>query len=59
MRLPFHIIEMLRRKSGNGLRLLSDCDYLSLDIESQTGIRIGATTLYKSLTVCSGSWRRA
>ena len=36
---------MLKRKSGNGLRLPSDCEYLSLDIESQTGIRIGATTL--------------
>lgn len=36
---------MFKRKSGNDLRLPSDCDYLSLDIESQTGIRIGATTL--------------
>ena len=29
MRLSFHIIEMLKRKSGNGLRLPSDCAYLS------------------------------
>lgn len=36
---------MLKRKSGNGLRLPSDCEYLSLDIASKTGVRIGATTL--------------
>lgn len=45
MKLPFHIIEMLKRKSGNGLRLPSDCEFLSLDIASKTGVRIGATTL--------------
>lgn len=45
MKLPFQIIELLKRKSGNDLRLPSDCEYLSLDIESKTGIRIGATTL--------------
>lgn len=45
MKLPFHIIEMLKRKSGSGLRLPSDCEILSLDIESKTGVRIGATTL--------------
>lgn len=45
MKLPFHIIEQLKRKSGNDLRLPSDCEYLSLDIESKTGVRIGATTL--------------
>lgn len=45
MRLPFHIIEMLKRKSGADLRLPSDCELLSLDIESKTGVRIGATTL--------------
>lgn len=45
MKLPFHIIEMLKEKSGNDLRLPSDCEFLSLDIESKTGVRIGATTL--------------
>lgn len=45
MKLPFHIIELLKAKSGNDLRLPSDCEYLSLDIESKTGIHIGATTL--------------
>lgn len=45
MILPFHIVQLLKEKSGNDLRLPSDCEYLSLDIESKTGIRIGATTL--------------
>ena len=45
MKLPFHIVEMLKRKSGSGLRQPSDCEILSLDIESKTGVRIGATTL--------------
>ena len=45
MKLPFHIIQMLKKKSGNDLRLPSDCEYLSLDIESKTGVHIGATTL--------------
>ena len=49
MKLPFHIIEMLKRKSGNDLRLPSDCEYLSLDIESKTGVHIGATTLKRLL----------
>ena len=45
MKLPFHIVQMLKEKSGSDLRLPSDCEYLSLDIASKTGIRIGATTL--------------
>lgn len=45
MTLPFHIIQLLKRQSRNDLRLPSDCEYLSLDIESKTGVRIGATTL--------------
>lgn len=49
MRLPFKVIELLRRKSGNDLRLPSDCELLSLDIESKTGVRIGATTLKRLL----------
>ena len=49
MKLPFHIIELLKRKSENGLRLPSDCELLSLDIQSKTGVRIGATTLKRLL----------
>lgn len=45
MKLPFHIIQMLKRKSGSDLRQPSDCEFLSLDIASKTGVRIGATTL--------------
>lgn len=45
MKLPFHIIQMLKQKSGSNLRQPSDCELLSLDIESKTGIHIGATTL--------------
>ena len=45
MRLPFHIIQLLKTKSGSDLRLPSDCELVSLDIQSKTGIRIGATTL--------------
>ena len=45
MKLPFNIIQLLKEKSGNELRLPSDCEFLSLDIESKTGVRIGATTL--------------
>jgi hypothetical protein len=45
MKLPFHIIELLKRKSGHDLRLPSDCEFLSLDIESRIGVHIGATTL--------------
>ena len=45
MKLPFHILQLLKKKSGSGLRLPSDCEFLSLDIESKTGVHIGATTL--------------
>ena len=49
MRLPEYIIKMLRKKSGNDLYLPSDCEFLSLDIESNLGIHIGATTLKRLL----------
>ena len=49
MRLPFKIIELLKRKSGSDLRQPSDCELLSLDIESKTSVRIGATTLKRLL----------
>ncbi len=40
---------MLKRKSESDLRLPSDCELLSLDIQSKTGVRIGATTLKRLL----------
>lgn len=49
MKLPFHIIQLLKRRSGSDLRLPSDCEFLSLDIGSKTGVRIGATTLKRLL----------
>ena len=49
MRLPFHIIQLMKDKSANDLRLPSDCEFLSLDIESKTGVRIGSTTLKRLL----------
>lgn len=49
MKLPFHTIQLLKRKSGSDLRLPSDCEFLSLDIESKIGFRIGATTLKRLL----------
>ena len=45
MRLPFHIIQLLKQQSGSDLRQPSDCELLSLDIEGRTGVHIGATTL--------------
>ena len=49
MTLPFHIVQLLKRKSGNELHQPSDCEILSLDIEGKTGVRIGATTLKRLL----------
>ena len=49
MILPFHIIEMLKRKSGNDLRSAPSCKLLALDIESKTGAHIGITTLKRLL----------
>ncbi len=49
MRLPVQIVQLLKDKSANDLRLPSDCELLSLDIESKTGVRIGATTLKRLL----------
>ena len=40
---------MLQRKSGNDLCLPSDCEFLSLDIESKIGVHLGATTLKRLL----------
>lgn len=49
MKFPFHIVQLLKAKSGSDLRLPADCEFLSLDIESKTGVRIGATTLKRLL----------
>ena len=49
MKLPFQIIQLLKARSGNELRQPADCEYLSLDIEGKTGVRIGATTLKRLL----------
>ena len=49
MRLPFHIVQLLKDKSVNDLRQPSDCEFLSLDIESKTGVRVGSTTLKRLL----------
>ena len=49
MKLPFHVIELLKRKSENDLHLPADCELLSLDIQGKTGVRIGATTLKRLL----------
>lgn len=49
MILPTSIKDMLRKKTGCDLRLPSDCERLSLDIESQTGYHLGATTLKRLL----------
>ena len=47
--MPFHIVQLLKAKSANDLRQPSDCEFLSLDIESKTGVRIGSTTLKRLL----------
>ncbi|MBQ8096445.1 MAG: hypothetical protein IJ551_02585 [Prevotella sp.] len=49
MRLSPLIRERLAQQARHELRLPSDCDYLSLDIESRTGIHIGSTTLKRLL----------
>lgn len=45
MILPFQIIQLLKSKSGSELRQPYECEVLALDIESKTGVHIGATTL--------------
>lgn len=49
MRLPFQIVQLLKLKSGSKLRQPYECEVLSLDIESKTGVRIGSTTLKRLL----------
>lgn len=45
---PF-IIEKLKEKSGNEIRLSRDCELLALDIESATGEHIGVNTMKRLL----------
>ena len=45
MRLSPSIIEQLQRCCSHTLQIPADCEYLALDIESKTGVHIGATTL--------------
>lgn len=49
MILPFEIIEELRQRSGEELRLSSDIERLVLDIESKTGEHIGVNTMKRLL----------
>lgn len=53
MTLPLYVIQLLKNKSGSDLRLPSDCELLSLDIESRTSVHIGATTLKRLLGFAS------
>ena len=45
---PF-VIEKLREKSGNEIRLSRDCELLTLDIESVTGEHVGVNTMKRLL----------
>ena len=44
-----NIIKLLEEKSGNPLDSSSDCERLALDIESETGEKLGFTTLKRLL----------
>ena len=49
MKLSPYIIELLREKSGNEIRLSRDCELLALDVESVTGEHIGVNTMKRLL----------
>lgn len=49
MKLSPYVKTLLEQKSGRGLRLSADCEYLALDIESKTGEHIGVNTLKRLL----------
>lgn len=49
MILSFHIVELLKQKCGNPLRLPSDVERLTLDIESATGEHVGTNTMKRLL----------
>ncbi len=44
-----YIKELLTKRCAHALHIPSDCEFLSLDIQSKTGIHIGATTLKRLL----------
>ena len=49
MTLSPYIRELLSKRCAHSIHNPSDCEFLSLDIQSKTGIRIGATTLKRLL----------
>ena len=49
MKFSPYIIELLREKSGNEIRLSRDCELLALDIESVTGEHVGVNTMKRLL----------
>ena len=49
MVLSFYIRKLLQERCGRELRLSSDCDFLALDIESQTGEHVGVNTMKRLL----------
>lgn len=49
MTLSPYVIELLSKQCARPIHIPSDCEYLSLDIQSKLGIRIGATTLKRLL----------
>ena len=49
MTLSPYIRELLSKRCAHAIHNPSDCEFLSLDIQSKTGIRIGATTLKRLL----------
>ena len=48
-----NLIKLLEEKSGNQLNSSSACEHLALDIESETGERLGFTTLKRLLGLTS------
>lgn len=49
MKLSPYITDLLRKKSGNQIRLSRDCEFLALDVESVTGEHIGVNTMKRLL----------
>ena len=45
MKLSPNIIQLLSRQCGHPISIPADCEFLALDIQSKTGVRLGATTL--------------
>lgn len=45
MKLSPNIIQLLSKQCSHPISIPADCEYLALDIQSKTGVRLGATTL--------------